>query len=77
MSTKDQFIDMAQRGILHFQKRLYISCSITRCQVTIFMLPFSCSMRLKWRGLLSTRKSKNNGNIMDIGSSTRVMVCLC
>ena len=38
MSTKDQFIDMAQRGILHFQKRLYISCSITRCQVTIFIL---------------------------------------
>ena len=48
MSTKDQFIDMAQRGILHFQKRLYISCSITRCHyfhVTIFMFDASRMVR--------------------------------
>ena len=45
MSTKDQFIDMAQRGILHFQKRLYISCSITRCLVTIFMFDASRTVR--------------------------------
>ena len=45
MSTKDQFIDMAQRGILHFQKRLYISCSIIRCQVTIFMFDASRMVR--------------------------------
>ena len=38
MSTKDQFTDTAQRGILHFEKGGYISCSIARCQVTIFML---------------------------------------
>ena len=45
MSAKDQFIDMAQMGVLHFQKRLYISCSIIRCQVTIFMFDASRMVR--------------------------------
>ena len=47
MSTKDKFFYTAQRqrGILIFFKGRYISCSVTRCQFTIFMFDASRMVR--------------------------------